>query len=30
MVDIDDISKTNEVKNNIEDNVENTLAIINR
>ena len=30
MVDIDDISKTNEVKNSIEDNVENTLAIINR
>lgn len=30
MVDIDDISKINEVKNNIEDNVENTLAIINR
>ena len=30
MVDIDDISKINEVKNNIEDNVENTLAIINK
>lgn len=30
MVDIDDTSKINEVKNNIEDNVENTLAIINR